>query len=454
MFQSLRARPGTAASMPATAPAVASGAPMGCGRPFEAANRFGHHLGTYSLGGAARAPIQRAGGSGAQDGDQEKEKQEPQKNQEPLRKFVNLNFPSRPVDRDIKPRKLIRQPLNVMVPKKVEKHKLPGIEDFQESLNRVEMTLPSGPKKRTIKNLKQHKGVPIKNLGLELGGANQQGLRPKDEKYITELPHSIDYTGNRSGQVMSQLSEVFLHLAEKDDKKPVEVQFGYGEKEDKSLDLFASANNKDSQEWIHKALNDPIGTLKKGALSKDEEIRRVSLKLLFSSTQNRRRRELIKEHPNKKEFEEDLKRSESILDRFWNGPVTVVQNEHDRHAEQNIGDVLTDERHGYESGDIQGAKIRCEGCSSELGMNLQNSSGQFVIGTSYATQSSKEKHQHTFDEIREGRTKVATNRSKRPRSPSPVWFQPRKEKKENPVEPKKNVKKKKKKIQVRSRKNK
>lgn len=415
MFQSLMARPSGASSRSAPNPPVESVAPLAAGgTTLAAADRFGHHFGGYPLARTDRAPIQC--------------------NNEKKRKFAAFRAPSnkylgrsrrpkyRNKDVNLKRRKQLNQVVHRLIPQKVETGTLPSGKTLKTMLDDVVEPKKKAPVEHETEKLRPFTKIPIKNLNLDLSGGNQGGLFPKDEDQRIDLPESVDYTHSRSGQILAQLGEVFLHRGDQAGKNPVEVQFGYGQKKDKSLDLFASSNNKKSQKWLLKALKNPVEHLKAAAQSDDEDIQRVALKILFLKEQNEERRKRIKGHQREKEIHEDLDRAEKIRGLVLSGNVGVVTNTASRHAEQNVADVLHEG--DYELSDIQGPKIRCEGCSSELGKNLVNKKGENVIGRIYASQSEQSRHEETFKEIREGRTKVATNQSRRSRSSSPFRYKP------------------------------
>ena len=325
----------------------------------------------------------------------------------------NVNKPADPT---------LVQPITTVVPKAVEPGPLLSGSELDERLAEVEYDeTPKVPIAEPVDKLRQFAGESdtVKGLGLNLAGANQSGLYPGDPTQTTDLPESADYTASRPQQLLSQLGEVFLHHGNKAKVDPVEVQFGYGQKADGSVDLYSSTNNKKSQKWLLEALKTPVAHLKAAAKNTDDpNVARVAQKILFFKEQNAKRREQIKGLPNKDELEKQLDLAEKIHDSFFKDPVRVATNEYDRHAEQNIADVMHDK--GYISGDIQGPKIRCEGCSSELGQNLQDESGARIVGRVYALQADPDNHEETFADITRGRTKVATNRTERSRSHSPV----------------------------------
>jgi len=488
VFQSLAPRPtglASTLSRPASPPRrLVSEEPPDvrpAGLSLAAAERFGHQFGRYPLVAPERAPIQRGRHKrksdrkddeptkkrkiekGDEDSDDEKkvkkkkgkkkddrrskkrkhkgdDKDDPKK-----RKLATgLDLPSRPKFRneevEVRKNTKLLQPLSFLDPQPVEKGPRLSGADLEERLKDVKSTDPEDPIKVDTTRLRQFTKVPIKKLDLALSGANQGGLSPEKEKYRTELPEFSDYTQSRPQQILSQLGEVFLHHGVQAKKKPVEVQFGYGLKEDKSLDLFASSNNLASQKWLAKALKTPVEHLKEAAKSPDGHISQVAQKLLFFDQQNEKRREKIKGKPNEEELEKQIQLAEKIHRAFLGGPVRVATNTAMRHAEQNIADVIhggyinpKGKRSDYVQADIQGPKIRCEGCSSELGPSLIDKSGKNVIGKVYASQSKKEKHEKTFEDIRRGRTRVATNRSERPHSTSPVRIRPKPNPKLKPV---------------------
>lgn len=336
------------------------------------------------------------------------------------RQRISLPRPSRPKyrnnDVNKKARTSLKQPMTVLDPQKPTPYTLP--QDWQKVVDQVHHDDPKAPERVEVDKLRQFTKVPIKKLGVDLTGGNQGGLFPEDDSMVTKLPESSDYKKSRPQQILSQLSEVIRHRAEEEDQNPVEVQFGYGKKKDGGLDLFTSTNNKESQEWLLEALKSPLDQVKKAAKSDDPEVTRRALKILFQEEQNKERRKQIGNDPHEKELGEQLDLAEKIREQFLAGPTKVVVNTAKRHAEQNISDALH-EMEDYEEADIQGTMIRCEGCSSELGINLKDQHGKGVIGRVYASQAEKSRHQKTLDEVRHGRARIATNRSHRSRSTSP-----------------------------------
>jgi Domain of unknown function (DUF4157) len=258
-----------------------------------------------------------------------------------------------------------------------------------------------------------------KEEGVALGGGNQGGIRPSEAGHTFDLPTTADYSRRRANQMLSQLGEVMLSAAGRNEQEPVEVQFGYGVLDNGSIEVLASTNNKKSQLWLQRALKDPFTYVAAEALSGTaEDVQRVALKILFPDEQAKARRAEL--DPDAKEtagIEADLDRAEEIREAFMAGKVRVVVNEYDRHAEQNLAEAA--HQAGYKKFDAAGPKIRCEGCSSEMGSNLETESGVAIHGKFYLSQASDSRHRSTLRGIKAGEIKIATNRTERPRSPSP-----------------------------------
>jgi hypothetical protein len=291
--------------------------------------------------------------------------------------------------------------------------------------------------KMEIDELRQHQNTKVKEMGLPLMGANQGGLYPEEKSKTTELPETADYTERRPEQKLSQISEMVRYCLEKEGKKPVEVQAGFGSGKNNSQKLYLSTNDPDSQNWLIESLN-PTKILNDSLQSGDEHVKQVALKTRFHTLQQEERRKAIKDRTDKEKLEKELKKTDEINDKFMSGPITVVRNSRKRHAEQNIAEAMYEDK--MDEGEIAGTMIRCEGCSAELGSNLIDEKGQYITGRTYASQASPERHKKLFKQINDSQAKVATNRSKRSRSCSPPRL-PSKGKKEdeqeNPAEPRK-----------------
>lgn len=342
---------------------------------------------------------------------------------EPMLRPLRPTFRKKDVNKPADPG--LVQPITTVVPKAVEPGPLLSGSALDERLADIPDGAPKVPIATPVDKLRQFAGASSQVKGMVgLTGGNQGGLYPEDSSQVAHLPESADYTASRPQQLLSQLGEVFLHHGNKAKVNPVEVQFGYGQKSDGSVDLYSSTNNKESQDWLLEALKTPVLHLKAAAKDKDHpDIARVAQKILFFKEQNAKRREEIRGKPNEAELEKQIQLAEKIHASFFADPVRVATNDADRHAEQNIADVMHGK--GYISGDIQGPKIRCEGCSSELGLNLQDESGTKLIGRVYASQADPKKHKSTFAGIKSGKVKVATNRTERSRSSSPVRVKPK-----------------------------
>lgn len=267
--------------------------------------------------------------------------------------------------------------------------------------------------------LRQFTGVNVRNAGLGLTGGNQGGLAPEDEEQRYELPEYADYTRRRPEQLLSQISEVMHHAAKAKDQEPVETQFGYGRKADGSVHLYASTNNPQTQQGLQERLGNPRAHLESALRSDDPQLSKVATKLLLFGEQQAKRREAIRGHPDEAQLSQDLDLSDRIHASFMQGSVNVVKNPYKRHAEQNIAEAMHASGHEYDQAEIAGTKIRCEGCSSELGYNLRDGRGRFVVGRVYGSQAERARHEETLGDVSRGRAVVATNRSERSRSHSP-----------------------------------
>lgn len=259
----------------------------------------------------------------------------------------------------------------------------------------------------------------FEDLDLKKVGGHPSGFRPEGDDVKTNLVGTTSFEGKRTPQVLMELSEVFRSLT-----KATEVQFGYGLREGGGLDLFASANEESAQDELLTLMTNPAGALKLAAKSKNARIARMAGKLVFYAEQEKERREAIEaryegvsEKPKKGESKKTSERRERrdgmraeldlarmVYDKALNGDVTVVKNRGERHAEQNIADVLADGAEGkdpYTLGDIQGTKIRCGACSGALGRNAKNGDGKTVSGSIWPAHTSAREMKALLEEVQE-----------------------------------------------------
>lgn len=302
--------------------------------------------------------------------------------------------------------------------------------------NRKQLGSPSSTKVTDMK-LDLVDGYKVQDLFGELGipvnGGNERtGKYPpnkKDEKgrYRTKLAkgkdESGDYSGMRTAQLLSQLSEIAYHSLSKNGVEPVETQFGYGENDKGVLDLYASTNNNKSQTKLASLLDDPDAMLKLALDSGSEELQREALKLVFWKEQQGERRSKAKGKLDEKELLEDLDRADKVYDQFFKGGVNVVKNsgsengKQGRHAEQNIAEVMKGK--GYVRKDVQGTKYRCGGCTASIGYGMKSEEGKLLGGNMYSAQATKEDSKEVLSVLSrdEGRIVNASNPT-RPRSSS------------------------------------
>ncbi|MCP5353311.1 MAG: hypothetical protein H6926_09030 [Chromatiales bacterium] len=279
-----------------------------------------------------------------------------------------------------------------------------------------------------------------------LGGGYQGGMYPGGAGMTRDsLPTHIDLSRHRPSQMLSQLSEVMMHGARNAGlaHDPVEIQFGYGLNEHGELNVFASANNPDTQQWLETAMSAPAGThlhaaataagpaplpagasaaqraANLGAASETAELRNIGAKLLFHDEQQERRRAAVVGAPDEAQVHHDLALASAIRDKFLSRDITIVKNPSGmsgRHAEQNIGVAL--HQGGYRVGDIQGTKIRCHSCRAELGSNLTDEHDMHVSGKVYGSQASTAHLAASFQHIAAGHEQIATPLPIRPRANS------------------------------------
>ncbi|HSC79411.1 MAG TPA: hypothetical protein VLC08_03570 [Chitinolyticbacter sp.] len=275
------------------------------------------------------------------------------------------------------------------------------------------------------------KADAVKQLGGPYSGGNQGGMFPSTSGHTHgHLPTHVDETYSRPRQMLSQLSDMMYHSAKHPGKadshtamEPVEIQFGYGIK-DGRLDLFASGNTKESQQWLlQQRGKSPHEHVAKAALAEDADLAASATKLMFHTANRTRRAEQIDaaapaEH--RVALHQNLAIADQIHAKFMTGDYTVVTNtapgKDPRHAEQNIGEVLHQEQ--YERGDMDGTKIRCGSCAASLGANLSSPDGKRYSGKFYTSQASPEHWQTLHGQIASGTHQVVTSLPSRPRANS------------------------------------
>lgn len=327
----------------------------------------------------------------------------------------------------------IHQPIMTMRPSPAVARGFPASFPDQVAARRAQLAgLPTvAPRSHTVAHFPHFEGnaEEVAALGEAhlggLGGGYQGGLYPRDEaRTVGELPSHVDLSRHRPAQMLSQLSEVMMHGAQNAGLKhaPVEVQFGYGINEHGHLDVFASANNPDTQNWLEAAMAAPAGEhLANAARSGDPELMNIGAKLMFHDEQQERRRAAVADAPDAAQISRDMELASAIRDKFLSRDITIVKNKSGmsgRHAEQNIGVAL--HQGGYRFGDIQGTKIRCHSCRSELGSNLTDEAGMHISGKVYGSQASTEHLAASFQHIAAGHEQIATPLPTRPRANSLV----------------------------------
>ncbi|MCB1735616.1 MAG: hypothetical protein H6981_02910 [Gammaproteobacteria bacterium] len=279
-----------------------------------------------------------------------------------------------------------------------------------------------------------------------LGGGFQGGMYPSGAGMTRDsLPSHIDLSRHRPSQMLSQLSEVMMHGARNAGlaHEPVEIQFGYGMNAHGELDVFASANNPDTQNWLEAAMAAPAGThllaaataagpaplpadasaaqraATVAAAAETAELHNIGAKLLFHDEQQQRRGAAVLGAPDEDQVHHDLALASAIRAKFLSRDITIVKNPSGmsgRHAEQNIGVAL--HQGGYPFADIQGTKIRCHSCRAELGSNLTDEHGMHVSGKVYGSQASTAHLAASFQHIQSGHEQIATPLPARPRADS------------------------------------
>lgn len=357
----------------------------------------------------------------------------------------------------------IRQPVHVLRPadppgeeREVEADELT---ERVQALRGAYETQRQKPRRIDVKGVAKSTQVPLRDMGLPISGFPSGGLGPTTESQKSRVPPVADYVEMRPMQALSHVSEVLYGAALLAGKKPVEVQAGRAEVDFRSEgDLFLSANDPDTQKWMHGAMGDPLTLLHDLAKLTPEEIakhgkgegkavdraRKSALKILFNEEQKEQRLATIRERfpgsgkrKKRSKLNRDLKRVDEIFDRFLKGDVGIVHNLEGKHAEQNIAAAMYDSGEPYRKGEIAGTKIRCEGCSGELGTNTTDEHGVSVSGKMYAAQAAKGKHAGIILRILSGQHLIAMGSSQRPESPSPLKAASGGKRKLPPVYPKK-----------------
>ena len=257
-------------------------------------------------------------------------------------------------------------------------------------------------------------------------GSNQGGL--STNRKVVAQPDPADYTERRPEQMLSHLSEVVHWNLEAAEHAPVEVQFGYGMRKGEQPELFSSANEPASQQWMAQNLSDPMKHLKAAALqNSNPHVKRSAMKLLFHDEQHEARKNKLladKELADDKRAHllQELELAKSLRDQFLSGEHTVVKNPGERHAEQNIAAALHRQHRQkpYDQAEISGTMIRCASCGMELGHNVEDEKLHAAMhGKLYSTQVS-EPRMNRFLRREDAPDSQETSDSSRARSASPV----------------------------------
>jgi hypothetical protein len=283
---------------------------------------------------------------------------------------------------------------------------------------------PSQPLKAEVESMGRIKGMDAVLDRFDLSGGKQGGKYPA--KHLHESPEVADYTQARPLQMLSDFSDILLAAAEAEGQNPVEIQLGYGLRDGSvDPDMFASANNKASEDWLLGAMADPMKYVKAAAGGEDENLKAIASKLLFYDEQVAQRKQQVidSDLPNQEEVLAEIDLATKIREKVLGGRTDIAYNPLGgktgaRHAEQNIADVL--HQKGYAQGEIGGTKIRCEACTSELGPAMLDEHDRFSMGKFYGAQASKPRHEDTWGLLSSGKAKVSQNQVSRPRSNSLV----------------------------------
>jgi hypothetical protein len=307
---------------------------------------------------------------------------------------------------------------------------------------------PDEPQVVKIK-LGKYKGMNRDQNFPDLKGGNQGGLAPVGNR--VDKPETADYTERRPEQLLSHISAVMMHQAREAGLNPTEVQFGYVHNTTNGdVKIYSSTNDRKSQDWLNKALADPLKYVKAAATQNgDKDVQRNALKLLFfDESQKHRRGENLKiadtDPERSKRIDEDLNLADKIHQQIFTGTHRVVKNDRGgmsegRHAEQNVAEAMHQEKEAGQA-EIAGTKIRCFSCSASIGPNLIHDGhyGEpvYIGGKGYLAQSDKKSQRDLtsgLNSTREGakwidgqkdpegpgRTSFYGGNPKRPRSPSP-----------------------------------
>jgi hypothetical protein len=316
------------------------------------------------------------------------------------------------------------QPVHTLVPAKP----YPLSEDgTTEELSTILGALPT-PAKPTktpvlseVPDMGKYKGNTAKfkaaasQRGLPIARSALQGGQYFDTHQV-ETPPTVNYETMRESQLASQISTVALHHMHTSQslKKPSpEVQVGVGETPTDDVDLYASANNKESQQALVSSFSSPFEMIKLAMSDKDRDLRRIGTKLAtFKEQQDHR-----KAQPGADL--DSLGVADKMYAKFMDGDLTIPTAAKDRHTEQLVGDKMH-ECGKYSRAEIAGSKIRCGACVSELGVNTRLPGGTGLSGKVYTSQTSMPRLESMMDRVASGDIGIEVGGSSRSRSSSPA----------------------------------
>ncbi|HMV69983.1 MAG TPA: hypothetical protein PKA64_24295 [Myxococcota bacterium] len=340
------------------------------------------------------------------------------------RKHTPLRRPQRKGSNKDYPEGTIEQPIRKLTSATAPKFSFPpNLDELVSSSTGLKGFDFKAPTKEPVDSLTRLPGMDTVLDAFDLSGGKQGGKYPA--KHLHESPEVADYTQARPLQMLSDFSDILLSAAESEGQSPVEIQFGYGLGDTDEPDVYASSNNKESQEWLFKALQNPGSYVEKALGSGDENIRAIAAKLMFHEEQTKQRKDrvLSSSLPNQEELLGEIDLATKIRHKILTGSTGLAYNPLGgktgaRHAEQNIADVMHGK--GYKKAEIGGTKIRCEACTSELGPAMLDDEDRWSMGKFYGAQASKGRHEDTWGMLESGKAKVSQKQVSRPRSNSTV----------------------------------